>query len=93
MLAELKAKEKLEASLYYNRIALTQRELSAHDLGRALELLKACPERLRRWEWHYLNRLCRLDPVILQDKTKAAFNSVAFSSDGERLASAGGTGR
>ena len=84
--------EELEASLYYNRITLAQRELSAHDLGRALELLDACPERLRRWEWHYLKRLCRLDQVILQDKTKAGFNSVAFSSDGERLASAGGDG-
>ena len=45
---------------------------------------------LRRWEWHYLKRLCRLDPVVLRDK--AEVNSVAFSPDGERLASAGGDG-
>ena len=75
--------EELEASLYYNRITLAQRELSADNLGRALELLDACPEGLRRWEWHYLKRLCRLDQVILRDKTKAEVNSVAFSPDGE----------
>jgi WD40 repeat protein len=84
--------EELEASLYYNRITLAQRELSADDLGRALELLDACPGRLRRWEWHYLKRLCRLDQVILRDKAKAAVNSVAFSPDGEHLAAACGDG-
>ena len=35
-------------------------------------------------------RLCRVEPVILRDKTEV--NSLAFSPDGERLASAGGDG-
>ena len=35
-------------------------------------------------------RLCRVEPVVLRDKTEV--NSVAFSPDGERLASAGGDG-
>ena len=56
----------------------------------ALELLDECPEDLREWEWHYLMRLCRVEPVVLRDKTEV--NSVAFSPDGERLASAGGDG-
>ena len=62
----------------------------ADNLGRAQELLDECPPGLRQWEWYYLKRLCRLDPVILRDK--AEVNSVAFSPDGERLASAGGDG-
>ena len=51
------------------------------NLGRALELLDECPEDLREWEWHYLMRLCRVEPVILRDKTEV--NSLAFSPDGE----------
>ncbi len=35
-------------------------------------------------------RLCRVEPVVLRDKTEV--NSLAFSPDGERLASAGGDG-
>ena len=75
---------------YFHRIALAHRELSVDNLGRALELLDECPEDLRGWEWHYLMRLCRVEPVVIRDKTEV--NSVAFSPDGERLASAGGDG-
>ena len=60
------------------------------NLGRALQLLEECPEDLREWEWHYLMRLCRVEPLVLRDKTEV--NGVAFSPDGERLASAGGDG-
>ena len=62
-----RAKEELEASLYFHRIALADRELSADNLGRALELLDECPPGLRQWEWYYLERLCRVEPVILRD--------------------------
>jgi eukaryotic-like serine/threonine-protein kinase len=88
--AETKAKEELQASLYYQRISLADLELSRDNLGRARDQLGACPPGLRQWEWSYLDRLCRLDPVIFRDK--AEVNSVAFSPDGERLASAGGGG-
>ena len=56
----------------------------------AVKLLDDCPEDLREWEWHYLMRLCRVEPVILRDKTEV--NSLAFSPDGELIASAGGDG-
>src|SRR5262249_30671608 len=84
------ARDVLKRDTYFHRITLAHRELSADNLGRALQLLDECPEDLRKWEWRYLMRLCRVDPVIIRDKR--AVYGVAFSSDGERLASAGGDG-
>jgi len=78
-----KAVERARHESYFHSITLAHRDL-------ALELLAKCPEDLRGWEWHYLMRLCRVEPLIIRDKT--AVNGVAFSPDGERLASAGGDG-
>jgi len=75
-----KADENAQRENYFHLISLAH-----HDL--ALHLLAACPEELRGWEWHYLMRRCRVDPVVIQDQT--AVNGVAFSADGELLASAG----
>jgi len=74
----------------FHRITLAHRDLSADNLGRALKLLEECPEDLREWEWHYLMRLCKFEPVVLRDKT--GVQGVAFSPDGDRLASAGEDG-
>ncbi len=75
---------------YFHRIALAHRELSRDNLRRALEQLDQCPKELRQWEWHYLSRLCRVEPAVLRDQ--AEVNSVAFSAGGEWIASAGGDG-
>ena len=89
-LAKALERERLEA--YFHHISLAHRDLSADNLGRALKLLEACPEDLREWEWHYLMRLCVVEPLVLRDTTEV--NGVAFSPDpdGQRLASAGGDG-
>jgi eukaryotic-like serine/threonine-protein kinase len=78
-----KAVERERRESYFHRITLAHRDL-------ALELLAQCPEDLHGWEWHYLMRLCRVEPLVIRDKT--AVNGVAFSPGGERLASAGGDG-
>ena len=95
--AETTAKADLNQSLrrervdgYFHRIALAHRELASDKLGRALQLLEECPEDLRAWEWHYLNRLCRVEPLVVRDA--ADVNGLAFSPDGELLAAAGGDG-
>jgi WD40 repeat protein len=89
--AETRAKDVLRRDSSFHRIGLAHRELSVNNLKHALELLGDCPEDLREWEWHYLMRLCRFEPVVLRDTTEV--NSIAFSRDGEFLASAGGDGK
>jgi WD40 repeat protein/serine/threonine protein kinase len=86
----LRALERERREANFHRITVAHRELSAGNLGRALELLDACPEDLRGWEWYYLKRLWRVEPLVLPDTSEV--NSLAFSRDGEFLASAVGDG-
>jgi WD40 repeat protein/serine/threonine protein kinase len=95
--SETRARDNLEETLerervesYFHRIALAHSELSVHNLRRALELLDECPEYLREWEWYYLRRLCRVDPVTLQSRGK--IGGLAFSPDSQRLAAANADG-
>ena len=81
-------RERREA--YFQRITVAHRELSIDNLAAALRALGECPEDLRGWEWYYLMRLCKVDPLVIRDKT--GVHGVAFSSDGERLASAAADG-
>jgi WD40 repeat protein/serine/threonine protein kinase len=93
--AETIAKEDLRHDSYFHRIALAHRELSVNNLRGALELLNKCPEDLRDWEWHYLVRLCHVDPLVISNTgggNRIGINSISFGADGERLASAGGDG-
>jgi len=92
--AETRATDALEQTLqrerrdsYFHRIALAHRELSRDNLGRALKQLDQCPAELQQWEYHCLQRLCRVDQVVLRDQTLV--NSLAFSPSGEWIASAG----
>src|SRR5262249_16450972 len=59
-------------------------------LGKALELLEECPQKLRGWEWYYLKRLCRVEPMVLRDTTE--IHGLAFRPDGEQIATAGADG-
>ncbi len=98
--AETKAKDEQKAAAeserqesYFHRIALAHRELSVDNLGRALELLGQCPDDLRGWEWHYLKRLCSVEPIVIRSQTSPfEINCLDFSSDGERIVSANGNG-
>ena len=86
--AEARARQALELQLYFQRIAMAERELVAHNLNRAEQLLGECPQGLRGWEWHCLKRLCHDDVLSLHGHT-ATILAVAFSPDGRYLASAG----
>jgi WD40 repeat protein len=84
------ALEREQRDSYFHRIDLVHNALSADNLSRAFKYLEECPEALRGWEWHYLMRLCRLEPLILPDEIEV--HGVAFSPDGELLASGNGKG-
>jgi WD40 repeat protein len=91
---EKQAKDELETTLYFQRIALAHREFQENNLLKAIELLDACvphagqPDR-RAWEWYYLKRLCHVEPITLYGQLGERLQKVAFSPDGRRLASAG----
>jgi eukaryotic-like serine/threonine-protein kinase len=76
--------EMLEKALYYNRIALADRELAVNNLRRVDQLLAECPAGLRGWEWYYLKRArSGYLPVVCRAGTQVF--DVAFSHDGRRL--------
>jgi WD40 repeat protein/serine/threonine protein kinase len=79
------ALERERQNLYYQRIALAEREWSANNLRGVEELLDACPADLRGWEWRYLKRR-RLEGLPPMQHRAAVF-SAAFSPDDQWIAS------
>jgi WD40 repeat protein/serine/threonine protein kinase len=90
--AELAAKEELEGTLYYNRIALAERKMAAHEILSGLELLNECPEKMRDWEWHYLRQQWLREPNVLPNASEDGCHSVAFHPDGNQFVTGNGNG-
>ena len=79
----------VERQLYYNNITIAHSDLILSDsVGRASQLLDACPPKLRGWEWYYCKRLCEAEIFVLHGH-EGEVKDVVFSPDGELLASAG----
>ena len=88
---DLKASlEREEQDTYFHLINLAHGEISRDNLGRAQAHLDQCPGKLQQWEWRYLKRLCKVEPLVLRHNTEV--NSPTFSPDGEWIAAALGDG-
>src|SRR5262249_17620029 len=74
------ARRRADHYLYFNRVLLAHQEWQQNNLLRARELLELCPVELRRWEWHYLDRLCHSGVRSIRVANESGFNA-AFSPD------------
>jgi WD40 repeat protein len=90
---ETEAREKLAEMLrderfssYVNRLLAARSEWSANNLDRAEKILAECPDDLRHWEWHYLQRLCRAEKLAIPTRCEGYFPCLAFSPPGAVLA-------
>jgi WD40 repeat protein len=55
------AREELERARYFANVALAHKEANAGNFLRAADLLDACPEGRRGWEWWHAYRVAHLD--------------------------------
>jgi len=84
--AQMQAKN-AERLSYLARINLVQRDWEIHDFGDAVDLLASVKESPSQgFEWGYWNRLLHSDLLSLKGHTEKV-NAVAFSPDGEYIAS------
>jgi WD40 repeat protein/tRNA A-37 threonylcarbamoyl transferase component Bud32 len=82
----LAALREAETNLYFNNIALADREWLANNVTRAGQILQGCPADLRHWEWGHLAWRCRTDRGTLY-RSQGDIAAVVFGPDG-RLATA-----
>src|SRR5262249_32861765 len=78
------ALEDAKTNRYHFGSALGTHESLANHVAAAEERLDACPPERRRWEWHYLKRLCHSELLTL--RPASAPTTLAYSPDGLRLA-------
>lgn len=84
-----RAKEQSDSaqrSLYFNMIALADRELQRGNIAQVRDLLRRCLSDLRGWEWYRIRHLCDLSRLTLSGHGSDVV-SVAFSPDGKRILS------
>jgi WD40 repeat protein/serine/threonine protein kinase len=91
---EARNRNQAELALYYNRVALAEREWLANNVARAEYLLDRClpekgrPDR-RSFEWHYLKQLCHADLLTFR-ASSLQIRDLAYRPDGALLATAAG---
>jgi eukaryotic-like serine/threonine-protein kinase len=84
-------RDQVSLTAYASGMGLAQRAWEENNVVRARELLEEVPKeaagrKLRGFEWYYLSRLCHSEALTLKGHAFPVV-SVAFSPDGQRLAS------
>ncbi len=83
--AEGEQRRRAEDYLYPSHIALANHELSVGNVDRVALLLSQCPQRLRRWEWHYLRRQISANLLTFRGH-QAPVRALVLMPDGRRAA-------
>ncbi|MBN1347388.1 MAG: protein kinase [Phycisphaerae bacterium] len=81
--------EALERSLYFNRINLAFSAFEGRDTARMKQMLEACPESLRAWEWRRLKWLSDQSLVTFRGLTDDVLVPLRVSADGRWVATPG----
>ncbi len=84
-IAEQRAEE-LRRTLYVNSIQLADAKYGEANIRRVRELLDACPEDLRGWEWYRLRHISDQSRMTLRGHG-GWVASIAISPDGKRIIS------
>jgi WD40 repeat protein len=92
-----KQRDEAHLTSYALGVQLAHRAWEENNVTRTRELLDEVPKSvagrdLRGFEWYYLSRLCHSEALTLGGHASVV-NSVAYSPDGQRLASVSGTVR
>jgi WD40 repeat protein/serine/threonine protein kinase len=86
------SQQEAEQQLYFNRIALADRELRNGKPAWARRQLDLCPAPYRLWEYHYLDRALRGKPTTTWPAHPRAITCLAFAPKAALLATASGDG-
>ncbi|MGB0715645.1 MAG: protein kinase domain-containing protein [Phycisphaerae bacterium] len=87
-LSEEKARENARL-VYAGIIRTTEKAIENGGLDVARRLLDSCPSEQRNWEWHWLERKIDGRPRSVGEHTRNGIRSVAYSPDGDLVASGG----
>jgi uncharacterized protein (TIGR03067 family) len=87
---EKAARAELARLAYSHRMHLANQAWWENRTGHVLHLLEECPEHLRGWEWHYLQRICHAELLTLPGGMGCATHGLAVSPDGKHVAVATG---